>query len=390
MTPAQQAHLMESARPIARAQRQRKPRGHEQNGQLAHCVRVIIAEVPADAYSGATTTTGAWLIDGRLTLQPMRNPIPLSVIVPTRDTCDLTLRCLAAVDASDVAPAQVVLVDDGSTDLTAEAVTAAWPRVEVLRQSQPRGFTAAINEAWPLARAEVVLLLNSDTEVARDALRRYSAAFEREPRLGIAGASLHHPDGGAQWSAGREPDAAWLFALASGAVAALGKLPGWRRVRRESQTHGDADWVPATAMAVRDEVRREIGLFDPALATYAQDLDYCVRARRAGWRVAQLTDVHVMHWLGATLRRHDTAVAEGFDPAALVGDLARWIRRRHGPARARRLCLALRAGLHVRLAARALAAPWPFLPDPARWNRDTTRYRAALAAINGPDDVRSG
>ena len=316
----------------------------------------------------------------------MRSPLPVSVIVPTRDTRDLTLRCLAALDASDAPPAQIVLVDEGSTDGTVEAVAAQWPRIEIVRHAQPRGYTAAINEAWPLARAEVVLLLNSDTEVAHDALGRFAAAFEREPRLGIAGASLHHPDGRAQWSAGREPDAAWLFAFASGVAAALGKMPGWRRVRRESQAQDDADWVPATAMAVRAQVRREIGLFDPALATYAQDLDYCVRARRAGWRIAQLADVHVMHWLGATIRRQRTAVG-GQDPAALVGDLARWIRRRHDPTHARRLCLALGAGLRLRLAARAFATIWPFLPDRARWRQDTTRYRAALAALSDPDNV---
>jgi GT2 family glycosyltransferase len=308
----------------------------------------------------------------------------LAVIVPTRDTRDLTLRCLASVDASDFRPAQVVLVDDGSTDSTAEAVAAAWPHVEVLRREHPGGFTSAVNDAWPAARAEAVLLLNSDTEVAPDALRGFAAAFERHPDLGIAGASLHYPDGRPQWSAGREPDTAWLFALASGGAAALGRLPGFRRVRHESQVHGDADWVPATAMAIRDRVRREIGLFDPIFATYAQDLDYCVRARNAGWRVAQLEGVHVMHWLGATMRRHDVAVAAGFDPAALVGDLVRFIRRRHDPARAARLCRALGAGLRLRLATRALAAPWRSRPDRVRWNRDTERYRAALEALGEP------
>ncbi len=328
--------------------------------------------------------TSAWSIDEGWAQPRMRNTIPLSVIVPTRDTRDLTLRCLAALDAADARPAQIVLVDDGSTDATADAVIAAWPRVEVLRREHSRGFTAAVNEAWLLARTEVVLLLNSDTEVAPDALRGFVEAFERQPDLGIAGASLHYPDGRPQWSAGREPDVAWLFALASGGAAALGKLPGWRRVRQESHAHGDADWVPATAMAVRDRVRREIGLFDPAFATYAQDLDYCVRARRAGWRVAQLAGVHVMHWLGATMRRDDTAVAGGFDPAALVGDLARWIRRRHDPARADRLCRVLGAGLRLRLAARALAAPWRSEPDRARWNRDSARYRAALGTLGEP------
>jgi hypothetical protein len=78
------------------------------------------------------------------------------------------------------------------------------------------------------------------------------------------------------------------------------------------------------------------------------------------------------------------AVAAGFDPAALVGDLVRFIRRRHDPARAARLCRALGAGLRLRLATRALAAPWRSRPDRVRWNRDTERYRAALEALGEP------
>lgn len=401
----------------------------------------------------------------------MSPSLPLSVIVPTRDTCALTLRCLAALDDAGAREAEVIVIDDGGRDGTAEAVGARFPFVRVVTRGMSGGFTAAVNEAWPLATREIVLLLNSDTEVDPHALTGFVAAFAADPRLGVAGASLRHPDGRPQWSAGREPSARWLFALASGAAAALGRVPGWRRLRHESQASlrdvgsragngpaggagggtvrggqsGDArgtadrgiaggggsdpaggdsrssddvrgrsaaavraieaDWVPATAMAVRRDVIAAIGLFDPAFVTYAQDLDYCTRARAAGWRVAQLADVRVMHVLGATIDRLGgrlgTRLGSGHggpptphaddrrivtarqDPRALFVDLSRWIRKRHAgaPARARRLERALTAGVATRIAARQAMRQFLSEADRMAWDHETGRYREAAAAL---------
>jgi N-acetylglucosaminyl-diphospho-decaprenol L-rhamnosyltransferase len=348
------------------------------------------------------------------------SPVSISVIIPTRDTRALTLRCLAALDAS-VSPAlEVLLVDEASGDGTADAVRAAFPHVRLISRAVAGGFTAAINAAWPLASGEIVLLLNSDTEVRADALGEVAAAFARDRRLGVAGASLHYPDGRAQWSAGREPTTLWLFVMASGLATTLGRVPGWRRIRRESQAHAhgsddafarsraddddrigteggpqrgqrlapDAAWVPGTAMAVRREVRDAIGLFDAEFVTYAQDLDYCLRARAAGWRVAQLMAVHVLHVGGATIGAGPGAVAARQDPRALFADLARWIDKTPHATPARRARHALAIGCRLRVTIRQLAR-W-FVPHAHRvnWDRETASYRDALALVTRPRATR--
>jgi N-acetylglucosaminyl-diphospho-decaprenol L-rhamnosyltransferase len=316
----------------------------------------------------------------------------ISVIIPTRNTRDLTLRCLATLAASTEVPAEIFLVDDGGRDGTSDAVRAAYPHTCILEHHDSRGFTASINAAWPLASGDIVLLLNSDTEIGRDALAHIAAAFARDERLGVAGATLRHPaadgeKGQRQWSAGREPTPLWLFVMASGLSSTLGRLPGWRRVRPESQATGDGEaaWVPATAMAIRREVTTAIGLFDPDFALYAQDLDYCLRARAAGWRIAQLHDVDVVHIGGATImgRTRPAAAAAGAaasglrqDPIALFGDLARWLRKE------RRGTWALRAGCRVRVVARQLLRFRYRGAAREAWDRETDRYRAALIAID--------
>jgi GT2 family glycosyltransferase len=307
--------------------------------------------------------------------------MPISVIVPTRDTRDLTLRCLAALAGSVQPAAEILVIDDASRDGTAEAIRAAFPHTRLLRHDVAQGFTGSINAAWPLATGAIVLLLNSDTEVQPHALTAISDAFSRDPRLGIAGATLRYPDGRLQWSAGREPTPLWLFVMSSGLSSSLGRLPGWRRVRPESQATGDVAWVPATAMAVRREVQQTIGLFDPDLSLYAQDLDYCVRARAAGWRVAQLTEAVVHHVGGATITGASTSLRQ--DPAALYADLARWLHKSHDPIAARRATRALRAGCRARVVARDLLRWFYGSTARAAWDGDTARYRDALTRIGG-------
>ncbi|HEV8632332.1 MAG TPA: glycosyltransferase, partial [Thermoanaerobaculia bacterium] len=232
-----------------------------------------------------------------------RHPAPvaaaapaLSVVVPTHDTRELTLRCLAALAAARPGPAEVILVDDGSRDGTAEAAAASYPGLRLLRQQAPLGFTAAANAGVAQASGELLLLLNSDTEVAPDALGALQEAFAADPALGVAGAALFYPGGEAQWSGGAEPGAAWLLALASGLPVRLAGARGWRR-RRPVSGHGGGPvaWVTGAALACRRAVWEQVGPLDARFALYGQDLDFCLRAGERGWRVAVVAASHVVH-----------------------------------------------------------------------------------------------
>jgi GT2 family glycosyltransferase len=268
-------------------------------------------------------------------------PLPLSVVVPTHETRELTLRCLAALAAARPPASEVVVVDDGSTDGTAAAIAASYPAVRLLRQPQAGGFTAAVRAGVALARHEIVLLLNSDTEVEPAALAALVAAFARMPRLGIAGAALHYPDGTPQWSGGPAPGALWLLALASDLPRRLGRLRGWRRARPVAG-HGErvrarVDWVPGAALACRREVWTELGGLDPRFALYAQDLDFCLQARARGWEVAVVPESRVLHHHGATVGAGAPVGDDRLHAERLWSDLVRWGGKRGGPAGARRV-----------------------------------------------------
>ena len=298
----------------------------------------------------------------------------ISVIVPSRDTREMTLACLAAVERSAGAgPIEILVVDDGGVDDTPAAVAAAYPAVRILRRTAPGGFAAAANDGLRAARGEILVLVNSDAEPEPDALARLSAAFESDARLGAAGAALVDPDGAPQWSAGRRPTLLWLFGLASGLPRALARFRAWRRWKPPGAPAERAEWVSGAAMAIRRAAWREAGGLDERFAFYCQDLEYCERLRRAGWKIRLVADARVRHRGGATIGARGVPL--------LWADLVRWSALEGGRRSALRAAHAFAAGGRLRLAARSLAAPW--IPRARRdaWRTESAVYREALSAV---------
>lgn len=265
----------------------------------------------------------------------------VSVVVPTHDTRDLTLSCLAALRGE---PDETIVVDDGSRDGTAEAVASLFPDATVLVNREPQGFTRSANRGLAQARGKLLFLLNSDTEVQPGTVARLLAIFLADSRLGIAGAALTYPGGAAQWSGGGAPTLLWLFALASGLPARLARLPGYRRLKPLHPPGPRAvDWVSGAAMVIRRSTWEAAGPFDERFRFYAQDLDFCLRARRAGWTVEIRPEIAVVHHHGATIGQEAGAVGHQH-PELLFADLLRWAEKEHGPRWARRAERALSWG----------------------------------------------
>ena len=308
-------------------------------------------------------------------------PLRLSVVIPTHQTRDLTLRCVDALQASLPGSSEVIVVDDGSTDGTAEVLRRCHPGLKLIELSTGRGFTVAANLGMREARGELLFLLNSDTEVEPVTLPRLLAAFDENPRLGVAGAELHFPDGRPQWSAGRVPTPLWLFATASGIVRVLERLPGYRWLKPMGGARGRVDWVPAAAMMIRRQAWDAAGGFDERFRLYCQDLDLCLRMQAAGWTVDVVSGARVVHVAGATIGQHPGAASDRSHPGLLWTDLVRWAAKRGGPSSARVTAQVLRLGGAARLGARRLIAPFVPRHRCETWAHETRVFQQALAAL---------
>lgn len=262
--------------------------------------------------------------------QPREDSLVLSVVVPAHGRPDLLARCLESISDAGVESTEVLVIDDGSQRPLEQDLSARFPKVTFFRRERPGGFSKAANAGLAQAPGSLLLLLNSDTELRSGVLEALTAAFQDDPRLGIAGACLTFPDGRPQWSGAGEPTVLWLFVLASGLASALGRLSLYRRFRAPMGVEGgEVDWVSGAALALRREVWSELGPLDERFKFYCQDLDLCLRAKDSGWKVSIVPAFRVIHHHGASISGEGTGVG-GQNLELLWTDLLRWARYRKG------------------------------------------------------------
>ncbi|HEY3415350.1 MAG TPA: glycosyltransferase family 2 protein [Armatimonadota bacterium] len=234
----------------------------------------------------------------------------LSISIVNWNTRDDLRRCLASLPGGAPAtPLEIIVVDNGSRDGTAEMVTAEFPQVQVIRNTENVGFAHANNQAIRASQGDYVLLLNPDTVVHPAALDQFVAAMEAHPRAGIGGAHLLNGDGSLQYSCRRFPSfTAGLFRNSF-----LGRLfPKNAMVRDYLMTDFDhasireVDWVSGAALCIRRATLEQIGPLDETFFMYFEDVDWCYRAHQTGWEVRYFPEPRITHLIG---KSSDQAIA---------------------------------------------------------------------------------
>jgi hypothetical protein len=230
----------------------------------------------------------------------------LSVVVLSWNTKELTLACLRALFGETPRHSrEVIVVDNGSHDGSADAIAAAFPAVRLLRNADNRLYAAGNNQGAAVARGAFVCTLNSDTEVRPGALDRLIDWLQAHPDYGIAAPRLSDPDGSVQHACQRFPTlfTALCFDSCWGTF-----WPGRRVVARylmrdfDHLQACDVDQPPGACWVLRTAEWRQLGGFDEQLSLFYNDVDLCLRLRRAGRRIRYVADAEVMHHRGASTK----------------------------------------------------------------------------------------
>ncbi|HNS50928.1 MAG TPA: glycosyltransferase family 2 protein [Anaerolineae bacterium] len=243
--------------------------------------------------------------------------LDLAVIVVSYNVRDFLRDCLASVLVSGGGLAfETCVVDNGSTDGSAEMVASEFPAVRLVR-AENRGYAAGNNlglraygfgTQTPAAR--YALLLNPDTLIAPHALADLLAFLEARPQAGIAGPRLVREDGSLDKACRRGfPTPEVAFYRMSG-LSSL--FPKSRRFGRYNLTYlspnltTEVDSVVGACMLIRGQVLADVGLLDEQYFMYAEDLDLCYRAKERGWQVWYNAAVTVLHYKGQSSRQRST------------------------------------------------------------------------------------
>ena len=223
----------------------------------------------------------------------------VSALIVTHNARDSLLQCVQALFASADVPVEAVVVDNDSSDGSAAAVTAEYPKATVLIQEKNLGFERAANVGLERCTGRFVLLLNPGVVVDQTCVGRLADFMLTRPDAGAVGPRLLRADGTLDPAARRGfPLPSTLFYNTVG----LSKLfPKSSRFGRENMGHLDESDVheidagSADCLMFRRAALDRVGFFDPRYFMYGEDIDLCYRLKLGGWKVFYLPTATASH-----------------------------------------------------------------------------------------------
>ncbi len=224
----------------------------------------------------------------------------LTVVVVSYNSRDFLDDCLRAVEAERAdTPLEVVVVDNASTDLDVPLLVQVHPELHVIVNESNLGFSTACNIGLRAHPADFYLLLNPDCIVGSGAIAACLKFLERESRCGIVGCRVENPDGSLQLACRRSIPTASVALFRFLGFSRL--FPRSRRFGRYNFTYLDdrltheVEAVSGSFMMFRAAVLEQTGGLDEQFFLYGEDLDFCFRAAKAGWRIFYFADARVTH-----------------------------------------------------------------------------------------------
>ena len=229
--------------------------------------------------------------------------IDISIIIVNWNTRNLLLDCLSSVSNTTVGSTiETIVVDNGSHDGSAQAVSEQFPNVTLIQNRENRGFSRANNQALARAAGRYVLFLNSDAQLTDGALNSLVAFMDKTPEAGIAACQYLNQDGSKQNSFDNFPTLATEL-LNKTALRTLfpEKYPS---KKREYVTPLEVDSVIGACMIVRAEAIKQVGTLDEDYFFFIEETDWCFRMKQAGWKIYHLPHIKIYHLQGQSKEKN--------------------------------------------------------------------------------------
>ncbi len=224
----------------------------------------------------------------------------VSVSIVSFNTKDLLSNCLKLLENQKGKDFKIHVLDNNSSDGSAEMVEKDFSKVKLMKSEKNLGFAAGHNKVLKQIDDTYAILINPDTEFKNDMVEKLVDFMDKNPNCAIAGPKLSDFDGKLQSNGGDFPFGPslmnWLFNL-----EAFGNLSNFHRTEKEYYEKPHlVDWVGGTVMILRTEAFKKIGYFNEDFFMYVEDVELCYRVSKAGFEVMIDPTVTVKHKSGSS------------------------------------------------------------------------------------------
>lgn len=257
----------------------------------------------------------------------MNDELTLSIVIVNWNALDFLNACLSSLQTQFI-PHEIVVLDNASTDGSAEKVRRSFPQVRLIAAEKNLGFAAGNNFAVRQTHGKYLLLLNPDTMVAPNVLKTLVEYAEGHPEIGALGPELRNPDGSHQRSCWRGYPG---LGMALADALYLWKIP-WFPLTARSEFRPEellypisVDHLLGACILIRRSTWEQVGEIDESYFLFLEETDWCYRAQRAGWKLVYYPEVHIVHYGQASVRQ-----APRKNIPLFYSSYLRFYRARHG------------------------------------------------------------
>lgn len=230
----------------------------------------------------------------------------LSICIVNTNNRDLLRDCLRSVyENTREVSFEVILVENASTDGSLEMARTEYPGVRLIANDRRLGFSENNNLAMKQANGRYFLLLNEDTYVKPGALDVLVRFMDAHPEAGAAGGTLFNPDGTVQYTGKKAPTmmAAIFISLGLQRLFPRNRYTSEYFLQKERyDEYEEVDHINGACLLVRRETVEEIGLLDERFFMAAQDVDWCLRMKEAGWKIYYIPRAGIVHYRGKSTK----------------------------------------------------------------------------------------
>ena len=199
------------------------------------------------------------------------------------------------------ANAEIIYVDNASTDETRSKIRSLYPSVIIIENTKNKGISVARNQGINRASGEYIWLLDSDTEITEPPLKVMLAFMDEHPDVGLCGCKMYGQDGQIQSSCRKFPT---ISGKLKAAIHILAKKFNWNiyssfhghnTYNKHCESPFEVDYVIGACQLIRKSAQKKVGLLDEKIFYGPEDVDFCLRMKQAEYKVFYLPQVSILH-----------------------------------------------------------------------------------------------